>query len=120
MRHTKEDVIMDEKKVREAIEIFKGVEDVRGNLPEDGNEVEEAFYTAIEALEKQIPKKPIKDSNNSVRYIPKKPIKGSNNSVRYIPIFRCPNCNGKLSGFGVTRYCYSCGQCIDWSEWSDK
>lgn len=96
---------MDEKKVREAIEIFKGVEDVRGNLPEDGNEVEEAFYTAIEALEKQIPKKPIKDSNNS---------------VRYIPIFRCPNCNGKLSGFGVTRYCYSCGQCIDWSEWSDK
>ena len=41
---------MEESKARKAIEILKGIEEIKGNLPEDGNDVEEAFLVAIEAL----------------------------------------------------------------------
>ena len=44
---------MEESKARKAIEILKGIEEIKGNLPEDGNDVEEAFLVAIEALETQ-------------------------------------------------------------------
>lgn len=53
----------------------------------------QAFETAIEALEKQIPKKP----NNSDRMV-------------------CPVCNSKANyGIPYTDYCCHCGQKIDWS-----
>ena len=59
-------------------------------------------YSAIldEALEKQIPKKPMK----------------SEREVRYIETFTCPNCQKDFSGRGVSKYCYHCGQRLDWEE----
>ncbi len=56
---------------------------------------------AIEALEKQIPKKPIISEEQH---------------IRYVTTFECPACNGKFTGFGVAKYCYRCGQALDWSE----
>lgn len=51
-------------------------------------------WVALQALEKQIPKKPI-------------------DNIEY-PI--CPNC-GKPFYYGcIDRYCVDCGQKIDWSE----
>ena len=38
-------------KAKEAAEIIKGIEEVRGSLPEDGLLVEEALNMAIKALE---------------------------------------------------------------------
>lgn len=53
-----------------------------------------AFETAIEALEKQIPKKP----KNSDRMV-------------------CPVCNSKANyGHPYTDYCCHCGQKTDWRE----
>lgn len=86
---------MNEKKVKEAIEILKGIEEVRGNLPEDGNEIEEAFIVAIEALEKQLPKKPIMTEDKQFAL--------------------CYCCNGK-GLLDKQVYCDNCGQKIDWSE----
>lgn len=56
---------------------------------------------AIEALEKQVPKKPI--------YV-------EDDGIRYTDSYRCPNCQGAFAGTGIARYCYRCGQAIDWSE----
>lgn len=55
-----------------------------------------AFETAIEALEKQIPKKVIFQSG----------FKG----LRY-----CPCCNVRFIGWGM-KYCGECGQALDWSD----
>lgn len=95
---------MDEKKVREAIEIFKGIEEVRGNLPEDGNDVEEAFYTAIEALEKQLPKKPeMRTAYNDF----------DERLICYKGF--CPSCGGVVESYR-NESCHHCTQMLDWSE----
>lgn len=63
-------------------------------------EEKEAYEIAIEALKKQIPKKPINE-----------PI---NQSLHYK---LCPRCNRKISGMEWGQeYCWSCGQAIDWQE----
>lgn len=60
----------------------------------------EALEMAIEALEKQIPKKPV----------------GKYTS------YKCPVCGRRVrsgkgsSSRGIDHYCQKCGQAIDWSE----
>ena len=54
----------------------------------------------IEALEKQIAKKPRKIE-----------VEG----YRYTDTYRCPTCEGNFSGTGVAQYCYHCEQKLDWS-----
>lgn len=58
-----------------------------------------AYNVAINALENQIPKKPIK----------------SDGKIRYSEVFKCPNCSFEFSG-RVLNYCYRCGQALDWSD----
>ena len=68
------------------------------------NEIQEYYYSdefskvidiAINAIEKQIPKKPIFDSYHRAGY-------------------RCPNCNN-INPWGY-EHCRYCGQNLDWSE----
>ena len=56
---------------------------------------------AIQALEKQIPKKPKKIEAEG---------------YRYTDTYRCPTCCGNFSGTGIADYCYHCGQKLDWSD----
>ena len=55
----------------------------------------------IEALEKQIAKKPKKIE-----------VEG----YRYTDTYRCPTCEGNFSGTGIADYCYRCGQKLLWEE----
>ena len=67
-----------------------------------------AFETAIEALEKQVPKKPIIDKANLTDF----------------QTFHCPSCDKKiisrLDGEWIAgrlqKYCDNCGQALDWSD----
>lgn len=91
---------MDEKKVREAIEAFQGQVDWLKRIDDKGCEESrrcciEYFETAIEALEKQLPKKPIVTEDKQFAL--------------------CPCCNGK-GLLDKQIYCDCCGQRIDWSE----
>jgi hypothetical protein len=80
---------MNEKKVREAIETIKS------NYPTSGYYMLcEALDTAIEALEKQLPKKPIE------------------HSTKFAAIYECPTC-GNIDVYGQ-KNCDNCGQAIDW------
>lgn len=56
---------------------------------------------AIRALEKQIPKKPIKSKKQIVVRV-----------VRYVNTF----CNLKFTGTGIAKWCYHCGQKLDWGN----
>lgn len=60
---------------------------------------EEAKTVAMKALEKQIPKKPIKVKDSTIRW-----------TDDYI----CPTCENHFTGTGIANYCYHCGQAIDW------
>ena len=60
-----------------------------------------AYEMAIQALEKQIPKKPIKSENQV---------------VRYVNTYYCPTCELGITGTNIAKWCYHCGQKIDWSD----
>lgn len=66
----------------------------QGNTGEHIKSIE----VAINALEKQIPKKPIIETN------------------RYTTLFICPSC-GRKQGIKYKQYhCIECGQKLDWSD----
>lgn len=67
---------------------------LRGEQPAD-----EVIALACKALEKQIPKKPIKAKEH----------------IMYSMCYICPNCQKDFSGTGIASYCYHCGQALDWS-----
>lgn len=66
------------------------------------------FILALNALDKQIPKKPIEDTANLTDF----------------KTFHCPTCNKKivsrLDGEWIAgrpqKYCDDCGQALDWSD----
>ena len=60
-----------------------------------------AFEIAIKALEKQMPKKPIKSDRQE---------------IRYTLTYDCPTCGRQFTGTGFAGYCYHCGQALDWSD----
>lgn len=75
----------------------EAVKSIKDNYPTSGYYIlREALDMAIEALEKQIPKKPNKFIGD----------------LRDYDI--CPHCNFALPQ--GTEFCQSCGQSIDWSE----
>ena len=57
----------------------------------------ESYRTMIEALEKQVPKKPKEDKN-----------------MRGDFMYICPACENKLSQ--ITKYCNECGQKLRWKN----
>ena len=62
---------------------------------------DEELEVVVEALEKQIAKKPKKIK-----------VEG----YRYTDTYRCPTCEGNFSGTGIADYCYHCGQKLLWEE----
>lgn len=123
-----EETWMDGKKIREAIEAFQGQVNWLKRI--DDKECEEAcrccieyFETAIEALEKQLPKKPIIKSEKEVPH--------THNLGRLLR-FHCPNCGRFIVGMyekdverggGISnslKGCSTCLQAIDFSEYYSK
>ena len=105
---------MDEKKVREAIKALKitidiGKQKIEYNKtfePKNDNEpIEKSIEhtkTAIEALEKQLSKKPIEIKETYT------------SKIGEFRVAKCPNCRKEVSDrFDV---CLECGQELDWSE----
>lgn len=78
-------------------------EDVYGKQCEELDRYKElgTLEEVREAVEKQKKKKPIEDRHHG---------------IRYTEVYRCPSCNGSFSGRGFAKYCFHCGQAIDWSE----
>lgn len=68
--------------------------------------VDEACLVACEALDKQLPKKPLNLSNATLD--------------AYCAIFRCPRCKGRLKMKSKGAYCDKCGGALDWSDDNGK
>lgn len=83
--------------VEKAITILKIAKtEVEWNYPLD---YAIAIATAIEALEKQIPKKPISLGEDIDR-----------------DVGQCPNCKEIIDTYEDYKYCSDCGQAIDWRD----
>lgn len=94
---------MDEKKVREAIEVIKA------NYPTSGYYMlRESLDIAIEALEKQLPKRPRENGMSD----------GLIKKTKYYTCQTCGNCllTEMMNERQNTSYCWDCGQKLDWSE----
>lgn len=107
---------MDEKKIRKAVQMLriekkecKKLLDFHGNKQWNSGILRrkiEDCNTAIKALEKQLPRKGIKE-------------KITEGSAKGLHKFYCPICyeKGDLSNkCNVGEYCSDCGQRLDWSE----
>ena len=87
--------------VEEAIAIIRR----KTSVPEDGEpfeNIEKAYDMAVEALEKQIPKAPIRDRKEE--------------RIRYTSTYSCPCCGRGFAGTGIADYCYHCGQALKWGD----
>lgn len=94
---------MNEKKVREAIEVIKA------NYPTSGYYMlRESLDIAIEALEKQLPKRPRENGMSD----------GLIKKTKYYTCQTCGNCllTEMMNERQNTNYCWDCGQRLDWSE----
>lgn len=75
--------------------------EIRKNPHFEDVDNEELSRCIDEALEKQIPKKPIKSDRQEIRY-----------TLEY----DCPTCGRSFTGTGFADYCYHCGQALDWGD----
>lgn len=105
---------MDEKKVREAIALMKIQITIIKKIPEflelkeKTDEQIKERQTIIEALEKQIAKKPRENGMQD-------------GLIRKIKYYTCPTCGNCLLTEMMnerqnTSYCWDCGQKLDWSK----
>lgn len=86
-------------KYSEAAKILEGIEEVHGDLPEDGLLVEEALSMAIDALNKSEP-----------MAHELKPVGVSEGGCVLYDRF-CPTCGYQIS---EVDFCPNCGQALEW------
>ena len=73
----------------------------------------ECEKVVLNALEKQIPKKPTphKVEGGKIKI-------GNGWWCEGTTVHKCPNCNEFISR--TYKYCYKCGQALDWSDTNDR
>lgn len=103
--YEKEKEITDKIDVKEAIKMFQNLIFVENHKIAENH----CRKLAIEALEKQIPKKP---TAHKVE-VPKIKV-GNGFWGKGTTVYRCPCCNELISR--ICDCCYKCGQAIDWSK----
>lgn len=85
---------------QQAIETLQNISDIKTNRNyAELNNIQHLNYdlfTAIKVLEKQVPKKPTLLDGHLITY-------------------KCPSCGKDFIGNKNHKYCYLCGQKIDWS-----
>ena len=86
----------------EAIKNINALNAVCGQKGLYDAEFESALALAIDALEKQVPKKPI--------------IRKTEDYFGYVKYILCPNCEKVDFGYERPCFCKLCGQAIDWEE----
>ena len=86
----------------EAIKNINALNAVCGKKDFYDAEFENALALAIDALKRQIPRKPI--------------IRKTEDYFGYVKYILCPNCEKVEFGFNQPCFCELCGQAIDWEE----
>ena len=86
--------------INNALKVLKGMRNLIAQTKidiDDAIEYKYAVEVAVEALEKQIPKKPMEKDG----------------------WIACPNCEISMSGRMYVPWCDNCGQALDWEDEDD-
>ena len=100
-----EDTIENLNEIKENFKVILINKNLDGKASDDVKELEFDFDRAINALEKQMPKKP------KMRHL--KPYDSYNDGW-------CPNCEAYVNEDSEYKYCPNCGQKLDWSDESEQ
>lgn len=98
-----EDTIENLNEIKENFKVILINKNLDGKASDDVKELEFDFDRAINALEKQIPKKPPVVNRQSI----------------FVKVPVCPNCSTSEHYqplYVKTKYCSNCGQKLDWSD----
>ena len=79
--------------------IQRALEIIKNEMPYESGVINEALNMVGNAVEKQIPKKPINLKDNFYNFH-----------------LVCPSCKNSISDVRDTNHCHHCGQTLDWSE----
>lgn len=113
---------------QEAIKILTGIDEVHGNLPEDGNDVEATLMMARDALEEVQQYRALGTveelreamKKQRAKKILKRKCVGRNKDCANCDDYanRCPTCKETVDNDYMIEYTYCpyCGQALDWSE----
>jgi len=113
---------------QEAIKILTGIDEVHGNLPEDGNDVEATLMMARDALEEVQQYRALGTveelreamKKQRAKKILKRKCVGCNKDCANCDDYadRCPTCKETVDNDYMIEYTYCpyCGQALDWSE----
>lgn len=52
----------------------------------------------------------------SEKETPKKPKLDRNREIKYVSVYICPTCEKRFTGHKMAKYCYHCGQKLDWED----
>ena len=98
-----EDTIENLNEIKENFKVILINKNLDGKASDDVKELEFDFDRAINALEKQVPKKPPVVNRPSI----------------FVKVPVCPNCSTSEHYqplYVKTKYCSNCGQKLDWSD----
>lgn len=48
------------------------------------------------------------------KQIPKRPVKSETQDMRYLTTYLCPVCGKGIAGTNIAKWCFHCGQKLEW------
>lgn len=115
-----EDTIENLEELKEMMQKKLIMTNYHGRGEKDAEEIAFDFDRAIQALKEDQEYKQlgtlegVRDAMEKQKK--KKTIEDRHHEIRYTEVYRCPSCNGSFSGRGFAKYCFHCGQAIDWGD----
>lgn len=107
--------VTDVKSYEVASDLFK-VREILKKEQETGKLLRICSMTGEECSNRDDPEKCKLVPEALQKQIPRKPTPNEAPEFRHVSTYICPRCGKNFSGYKVAKYCYHCGQKLDWEE----
>lgn len=106
---------MTENEALEYLKSSKRKSNMLGILP--GSDIGNTIIKALEEVQQYRAIGTVEECREAIeKQKSKKPIKSKEQKIRYVNTYYCPTCNLGFTGFNIAKWCYHCGQKLDWSD----
>lgn len=106
---------MTENEALEYLKSSKRKSNMLGILP--GSDIGNTIIKALEEVQQYRAIGTVEECREAIeKQKSKEPIKSKEQKIRYVNTYYCPTCNLGFTGFNIAKWCYHCGQKLDWSD----